>query len=278
MNENISSNKGMVRIKATLQFQSKISLVNLSTGHISGAPYCGKLVQGLEQFHRLYKVKDQIGPKNEAPSPRTSAKNASSPDSSVPRRNSCVNNKLGTGILGLASRSSSSPNVAGRFAGATVCLNASDSSHVGEFCVNPSARFSSSNLDTSHSHSIDQIDVNMMNLVSNSSNSSLTNSSSLLSTCNDSPTTADESSSSIYDMTSPNRDVPLQAFIQSMLVRLGLQVYLYFHVCGNCTIEPAKLMSIINVEERVDGQILEYLSSIVSRQLDLAEVPVDYLP
>lgn len=76
----------------------------------------------------------------------------------------------------------------------------------------------------------------------------------------------------------PNMDAPLQCVLQSVLVRLGLQVYLYFHVCGNCKTPPSRLMTTLNVEERNDMQILQYLTSIVSRQLDLADIEVEYLP
>ena len=78
----------------------------------------------------------------------------------------------------------------------------------------------------------------------------------------------------LYD----NRDSPLQAFLQSLLVKLGMQIYLYFHVSGNSTLTPSRLMNVLGVRERNDAQILEYLASSVARQLDLAGVEVDYLP
>ncbi|XP_047739741.1 uncharacterized protein LOC108676183 isoform X2 [Hyalella azteca] len=75
-----------------------------------------------------------------------------------------------------------------------------------------------------------------------------------------------------------NSDAPLQTFLQSLLVKLGVQVFLYFHVSGNSTFSPSQLMHVLDVRERNDMQILEYLTSIVSRQLDLADVQVEYLP
>ncbi|KAF2365633.1 hypothetical protein FHG87_003614 [Trinorchestia longiramus] len=75
-----------------------------------------------------------------------------------------------------------------------------------------------------------------------------------------------------------NRDAPLQALLQSILVKLGVQVFLYFHVSGNSMLSPSRLMHVLEVRERNDMQMLEYLTSIVARQLDLAGVEVEYLP
>ena len=73
-------------------------------------------------------------------------------------------------------------------------------------------------------------------------------------------------------------NVPVQTFLQSLFVKAGVKVYLYYHDCGNSTMAPGKLMTLLHVEERNDRKILEYLTSIICRQLDLAEVDLEYRP
>ena len=261
--------------------QDKVGIINLSSGHISGVAYYGRLIGCFKKFRECisvrvdYEINNSIEKHTKSSKRKLISASRRSSGNSLTNEGNC--NRVQQSSF---SRSQSSPNVAQNM------LDVQDRAVNGNsFSINPSSRLGAST--TGLSLGYEPIRTARSNasvrskLFSGSRNiSSELHSARSLSELQQSVADTQRSSkgSVVRRYRGPNKDVVLQTFLQSQLVRIGLRIYLYFHVCGNSDVTPDNLMKILNVKEKNDRQIIEYLTSIVSRQLDLADVNVEYLP
>ena len=229
-------------------------MVDQSTGRITGVNYSGKFIRGIKEFYELFvlRILSEGRPKNTETRTGMGRRQSSSSDK-IQHTNS-----FGPRAGGSFTRSLSSPNMASSLSEEDEGNDLEASQNSG-FCLNPSSRFESLSISGRVTPSPE--------LYADSLSRPVT------------PSVAAASKRQPRgDKILPSFDAPFLAFLQSQLVKAGLKVFLYFHVCGNSTMAPGKLMTLLNVEERNDRKILEYLTSIVCRQLDLANVSVEYLP